>query len=206
MMAVKLESVDLKQLKFGAVESMYGGSGYKAKALPRMEIVLPPLRVPWKVEAKAWQGQGEATAKAAVTVTDEAVSALLLTVDTAAKRTLGKHMAEFFPDQRKRPTNLDAVFNPAVAGGDGDYEPVFKARLKVKEGMIETPLFHLETKELLDANVQLEKGALVTLVVTPLHVYAMKGGCGVTWSVVRMGLAGFASEVQPEYDFGSQAE
>tara|TARA_R110002072_G_scaffold2179_4_gene18068 strand:+ start:244 stop:879 length:636 start_codon:yes stop_codon:yes gene_type:complete len=204
--AVKLEAVDLKTtFKMGAVESMYGGSGYKAKVLPYMEIVLPAQRVPWKIEAKSWQGQGDPTAKAAVTVTDDGVMALLQKVDKVGRAALTSHISEFFPDQRKRPEKISSVFNPTVQEA-GEYDPVFKARLKVVEGRIVTPLFHMETKELLDANVQLEKGALVTLVVAPLHVYAMKGGCGVTWNVVRMGLVGFAGEEEAKYDFGSQAE
>lgn len=204
-MAVKLANVDMKGFKMGPVESMYGGSGFKSKVLPKLEIVLPPQRVPWKVEAKAWQGQGDPTAKAAVTIVDQQIRALLAKVDAVATTALTKHAAEFFPDQRKRPDKISTVYNPALQEG-GDYDPVFKARLKVMDGKIVTPLFHMETKELLDANVQLDKGALVTLVVSPLHVYAMKGGCGVTWSVTRMGLVGFAGEEEPQFDFGSQKE
>tara|TARA_R110002072_G_scaffold303005_1_gene491247 strand:+ start:7735 stop:8364 length:630 start_codon:yes stop_codon:yes gene_type:complete len=207
MVAVKLDQVSLKSIKLGPVEAMYGGSGHKAKFLPKMEIVLPSQRVPWKIEAKAWQGSGEASAKAAIAVTDATLRALLDKVDKVARAGLEKHIEEFYPDARKRPLAnlLPSMFNGAVQES-GDYEPVFKAKLKVDDKTIVTPLFHMETKELLDPNAMLEKGAMVTLVVTPLHVYAMTNGVGVTWGVVRMGLDGFAGAETPTFDFGVQSQ
>lgn len=206
MTVVHLKEFDPATLSLGAVEAMYGGSGFKAAFKPKaLELRLPTLRVPFPIEAKAWQGQGDPTAKLSLAVPDDAtaVTQFLHAVDNLAMNALSEHYGKFFPNSKFRPP-IDSIFRYSLHESDGDLEPLFRAKLKVKDGSITTPTFDMQTKELMDSNVALGKGALVTAIVQPLHVYALGGNAGVTWSVHRVGLEGHAEAAGTpmEFDFG----
>ena len=211
--AVHLAKFETSSLALGPIEPMYGGSGLKAQFLPVSHVVLPALRVPWKVEAQRWQGQANASAKLAVTLTPDAkcVEEWIQSVERAAMAYVDQHRSKFFPGKKTKIAAAD-IFNCSIRRSP-DFDPVFPAKLAVRRdessGMddIKTPCFDMQTKDLIDANVHLNKGAIVVAVVQPEKVYVINNSAGVTWKVVRIGIEAYDSDcpegsAMDDFDFG----
>lgn len=207
----KLQSFNRSQVSLGPVEQMYGGTGYKASFSPAAHVCFPALRVPWKIAAQRYQG-GNPSAKLAMSVTENnpEVQQFVEYVDNMALQYLNAHKKDFFPGKKMK-TAVEDLFMPSLkASADGSFPPVFRAKMGVGQDdgsdIITTPCFNMTDKEVIDPNVMLDKGALVNAVIQPAHVYVINNTAGVTWKVVRVGVAGFAAEDssnRPVFDFGA---
>ena len=204
----KLAEFNAGSMVLGPVEGMYGGAGFKASFKPAAQVALPPMRIPWKVEASRYNG-GAPGAKLALSVGggESDVEAFVQRVDKMALEHIRTNAKKYFPTKKK--VTVEDLFNPALKeSSDGSFDPVFRPKLTVGEengsDVITTPLFNMQDKEVLDPNVMLDKGALVTAVVVPSHVYAINNTAGVTWKVTRAGLEWFAEPTSstPAFDFG----
>lgn len=197
----------------GPIESMYGGSGLKAAFNPATHIVLPSMRIPWKIEGRRYSGQASASAKLAVSLPEERedVVSFVRGIEAAAIDYIGRNRKKMFPG-KKSSAPIEDLFNTAIRGSD-DFDPVFQAKLMVKTDaqgadIITTPCFDMQTKELVDGNALLNKGAMVTAVVQPVHIYAINNTVGVTWKVIRLGFDAYESDTpagaaMDDFDFGN---
>ena len=206
----KLQTFNKSQVTLGPVEAMYGGTGYKASFSPTAHVCFPAMRVPWKIEAQRYNG-GNPSAKLAMSVTDSnpEVQQFVEYVDNMAIQYLNANKKDFFPGKKMK-TAVEDLFLPSLKPGDGSFPPVFRPKMAVGQDgdsdIITTPCFNMQDKEVIDPNVMLDKGALVNAVIQPAHVYVINNTAGVTWKVVRVGVAGFAeadNNIRPVFDFGS---
>lgn len=198
----------------GSIEAMYGGSGLKAVFTPAAHIVFPTARIPWKIEARRYAGQSNAAAKLAITlspVEHADVITFIREMEARAIAYIQNNRKKMFPG-KKSSTPIEDLFNTSIRGSD-DFDPVFQAKLMVKtnergEDTISTPCFDMQTKELVDPNALLNKGAMVTAVVQPVHIYGINNTVGITWKVVRLGIDAYESDTpagaaMDDFDFGS---
>lgn len=212
--AIVLKDFSPATLELGSIEPMYGGTGLKASIRPSSHVVLPALRVPWKIQAQRWGGQANPTAKLAVSIPEESKEVLEFVkgIETLAMQYIQSNRKKFFPGKKGANIPIPDLFNSALRGTD-DFDPIFSAKLATNtneetgEDSITTPCFDMQRKELVDPNIHLEKGAIVVAVVQPSHIYAINNSAGITWKTVRIGIEAYESEVpdsmaKDEFDFG----
>lgn len=204
---VLLENIDSSSLSLGPPEAIFGSSGMKS-SFSKIQICLPPMRIPWDIKSQKWPNQNDYTAKLSLVVDESQrhqayFKKFLNEVDDICKKHVNSNIKKF----GLKTKDCSPLFTDTLKESD-NYMPTFRTKLAVEKNTqnISTPIFNLDTQELIDPSA-LSKDSYVRAVVTPQHVYVINNSVGCTFKCVRIGLLTEAPEgsdslVAHEFDFG----